>query len=242
MNKSPWKRKLGAWLLILGIVLALLPTNAAPASAAPASDYFRVTRNDSFTQDGLYYMSFTIQSLYMHLDSTTSAKLYNSAGKVIYTWSAKKFTAGSTITRRFSGDYRGLPSGKYTFQLNCTAAFSDYSWNWNYTINHTRNTSFNFTNYGKINDNGVLRHKWSMQCTNLKGERITMKIYDPKGKLVLNITGPPRATNNEVGWFTWTGYNGIGERYKCPSGTYLVQLTATGSSRVVEKQFKLINN
>lgn len=240
MNKTTWQRKFQAWIIALGIVLLLLPINAVPASANPASNFFRVTRNPSYTKDGKYYMSFTIQSLYTLLNSTTSAKLYDAAGKVIFTWSAREFTGGSTIDRNYCADYGSLPTGKYTFKLNCTAGFSDRSWNWSYTINHTRNESFGVKSYEKFNDNGRIIHKWYVQCTNLKGQKVTMKIYDPSGKLVYNSTGPARATGNEVGWFSWSGYNTIGQRYKCPSGTYLVQLTASNSKKVIEKQFKLI--
>ena len=237
MQERCFKKQGWPLLMILALLLAMIPMGATPVEAAP-EDYFKIWKNDSYTtNDGKFVMSFTIQCLYTFVDSTISARVVNSAGKEIFTWTPKDAAAGSTVTRKFSADYRGLPTGKYSFKLTCKAGFSDRAWTWDYTINHTRNESFSFGDCTKVNFDGKIQHRWYVNCKNLKGQKVTMKIYNSAGNLLCSLTGPARATNDEVGWFTWNGTDRNGR--KCPSGTYLVQLTASGSTKVVEKYYKL---
>jgi hypothetical protein len=225
-------------IIALVMVLALVSVVTISASADSASDYVKVTKHDSYNKDGKFYMCFTIKDL---SDSPLIvwAKVFDSAGKGVFNWNSKEFKPSESARRNYGADYNSLPTGKYTFKLYCSLGYGGRGWNWTYTINHTRKESFSFKSYEKVNDNGKIMHKWNIQCTNLKGHKLTMKIYNPGGKLVYNSTGPKRKTHNEVGWFSWSGYNTVGKRYKCNSGTYLVQLTVLGSNKVIEKKYKL---
>lgn len=235
MNKIIGKHKLLSLVIALFMALALVPAAPVAVKAESAADYVTLTRNNSTNENGNFYMNFTVKNINVRTASF-SAKVVNSAGKQVFSWGSKQCSPNQSLKLNYGGDYRSLPSGKYTLILSCFVG-QGASWTWSYGIKHTRKESFAFKSYQKVNNNGKLMHQWNIQCTNLKGQKLTMKIYDPNGQLVYNETGPARKSGNEVGWFSWNGW--VGKKFKCPSGTYLVQVTVAGSNKVVEKNYNL---
>lgn len=113
-------------------------------------------------------------------------------------------------------------------------------WTWSYNIKHTAPTpSFSFKSYETYYDKaGRYIHKINIQCTNMKGKKLYCKIYDSKGNLVYDWDGNAvvRKTNNEVGYFSWSGYIN-GKKY--PSGEYTFVVTSSANKKVLEKTLKL---
>ncbi|NLT13079.1 MAG: hypothetical protein GXY05_01905 [Clostridiales bacterium] len=235
-------------LLALVMMLALVPALEMTALAASAEDYVSVHKNDSFSKDGKYYISYTAENLTFGKSMYTWATLCDAKGKQVASWSKKSYYASDgAATRNLGYDYSTLPDGTYTFkfyvQVGEDMGLYD-RWYWSVKYTNKRNESFSIESYEKWNDNGTMRHKWNVQCTNMRGLKLTMKVYDSAGRLVFSITGPARKTNDEVGFCSWTGYRYEGDtrKEKCKSGTYLVQITASGSKKVVEEEYKLNMN
>lgn len=239
IGKNKLRNKVLSFMIafIMTIGFATITPTAVHASS---SSYVLVTKNNSFNKNGKFHMSFTTKNLDYSVPLIVWAKVFNSSGKEVFGWGTKEYASGVVATRNYGADYNVLPSGKYTFKLFCSMGYGGVGWNWAYTINHTKNESFNVTGFGKENVDGKLRYKWNIQCINLKGQKLTIKIFDSADNLVYQSTGPARGTHNETGWFTWSGTRNVGSsNKKCPSGTYLVQFTATSSNKVVEKEYKL---
>jgi hypothetical protein len=239
IGKNKLRNKVLSFMIafIMTIGFATITPTAVHASS---TSYVTVTKNKSFNENGKFYMKFTIKNLSDSVPLVVWAQLINSAGKEVVGWGSKQYAASTVTTRSYGADYNALPSGKYTFKLFCSMGYGGVGWQWSYTINHTRNESFNVTSFGKENVEGKLRYRWNLQCINLKGQKVTIKIFDSADNLVYQATGPARSTHNETGWFTWSGTRNVGSsNKKCTSGTYLVQFTATSSNKVVEKEYKL---
>jgi hypothetical protein len=230
-------RKILALLLVLAVVASLKPMTA---SAAKSSDYVSVTRRDSYNKNGNYYMVFYLSS-YTSKPLYVWGKSFNSAGKAVFTSNLLTLDAYSSgVTWSWGENYIALPAGKYTFKFYVSLSKTKFDgWYWSYTITVPEKPTFSYKSYEKVLIDGKLTNKFNIQCTNMKGQKLTLKIYDPYGDLVHLSEGPARKTNNEVGWFSWSGYNTVGERYRCPSGEYTLIITATGSSKVVEKTVNL---
>jgi len=216
--------------------------------AASSADYVTLKKDAFYNKDGKYYTPFTITAINPDYDIFSSAKLVNSSGKQIYSWDAKIVLAGKSLKRELSMSFKDLPSGTYTLKFTletyneATAMwYSGHKWTWDYDIKHTApEASFSYKSYETYYDSdGRYMHKINIQCTNMKGEKLNCKIYDEYGYLVCSWNSSDlvaRKTNNEVGYFCWSGYTN-GE--KQPSGNYTFVITATNSKKVVEKTLNL---
>lgn len=244
-NTNTWGKKALSLLLTLVMMLVLIPAFAMPVQAVNPEDYVSVYKNESFSENGKYYISYTAENLRSSDTMYTWAILCNAKGKQVASWSKKGYYASNGASvRNFGYDYSTLADGKYTFYFYVQVGedMGLYErWYWSVTYTNKRNESFSFDSYEKWNDNGTMRHRWNIQCTNLKGMKLTIKIYNSSGNLVYATTGPARKTNDEVGFFGWSGYRYEGEtkKEKCKSGTYLVQITASGSKKVLENEYTL---
>ena len=241
MNKSNIINKLISFFVALLMMFSIAIVKPMPISA-DVSDIVKVNFLKSYTKDEKYYMSFDIENIYYTGDSIEVwAKLFDNAGNEIFNWNKKEIEKGETLQRNFNANYNHLPNGKYKFKLYVSLKNGIQSWNWAYTINHKRKESFSFTDFEKVKSNDMLVYKWSIKCINLKDAFLIMKIYDSDNNLVYKVNGVGRKTNNEVGWFTWSGNKIKNGKVtgKYPSGTYLVQITASNSDKVIEQEYKL---
>jgi len=237
------KRKIMYVLLSAAVIAAFLPAMTAPVSAWSISDYADITKNPSYTnKDGLYCLSFTTEVTGPHVVYVW-AKLFYPSGKSVCTWSSSEYGAWKSGTRGFGKDYSDLPSGKYTFRLyfSLWQDYYDDCKYMDYTITHTApEASVSFKSYETYYDSdGYYMHKFNIQCKNLKGKAMTIKIYDSDGYLVYQMEGIKRETNNEVGFFGWSGYSersAYGAKY--PSGSYTVTISAPGA-KTIEKTYSL---
>ncbi|GEM_PF-5032007 len=236
MKKVIIKNKLISFFMAFLIMMSIAIVNPMSVSAN-WEEYVEVTKHDSYSKNKKYYMCFTTKNVNWAQPLNVWAKVFDSAGREVFTWGTKTYKPDEIDRRDYGADYNHLLTGKYTFKLFCST-YTD-TWFWSYKINHTRKESFEITAYEKIILDGKPTNKWSIQCTNLKDQKLTVKIFDSKDNLVYSTTGPARKTNDEVGWFTWSGNTNVGKKYKCSSGTYLVQITASTSNKIIEKEYKL---
>jgi hypothetical protein len=242
-TKNNFGRRIRYLLLVVIMLLAMIPlAKPFPAEASSWSDLVSFTKGTSYTdKDELYTMPFTIKAVDSYYPIVCWASLYYPSGKKVYNdWVTKYIAPGTSLSRNFSMDFRSLPSGTYTFKLYVQNDYnSQASWSWSYNITHKNTSSFSYKSYETYYDSdGDYINKINIQCTNMKGERLYCKIYDEYGYLVYdwgkNTT--VRKTNNEVGWFGWSGYiNGV----KYPSGNYTFIITSSNSNKVVEKTLYL---
>ncbi len=232
-------------LLVLLVTTVMMPQMTLYASAASSSEYVKVTKHDSFNKDGKFYMSFTIENLQKPVDVgglnigeqlLLDVSITNSAGKRVTYWNTLSITAGQKKTYNFGTDFSNLPTGTYTMTLHVSAILASESWKWTYKINHKApEASMSFKSYETYFDNdGRYMHKFRIQCNNMKGKELTFKAYNEKGDLVCTIPGAKRASNNEITWFAWSGYNN-GVRY--PSGSYTIVIT--GGGKTIRKTYYL---
>lgn len=233
------------FLFALLITTVMMPQMSLYASAASSSEYVKVTKNDSFSKDGKYYMSFTIENLQKPVDIgglnigeqlLVDVSITNSAGKRITSWNTLSITAGQKKSYNFGTDYSSLPSGTYILTLKVSAILASESWKWTYKINHKApEASMSFKSYETyFDDNSNYMHKFKIQCCNMKGKELTFKAYNAKGDLVCTIPGVKRASNNETAWFAWNGYN---NGVKLASGNYTIVIT--GGGKTIRKTYKL---
>lgn len=218
------------------LLLALCLTLAA-AVPAQASDLLQVKATKVTKDDGTYTMKIDIKNDWVQ-KGTATAVVYNPAGKQILKWKPDSLKPPqSSFTYKYGVDLRDYPSGKYTFRMNFQGQSAQ--WSQSFILNHKRNSSISFKNYETYYDTKGRRiHKFNIQCTNIKGETLSAKLYDSKGNFLYEwdkSKGKPRKTSNEVGFFGWSGYVN-GKRY--PSGTYTLVVRSTNGLSI-EKDFKL---
>lgn len=198
-------------LILLILTAAIVPLMTFSAFAADSSDYVEITKNDSFTKDGKFNMSFTIENLQKPVDIgglligevlLIDARVVNSAGKKVQSWSRLSLDAGKKGTWNFGTDFSELPSGQYTFKLAVSAILAEEDWEWAYGITHKLpESSVSYQSYETYYDqDGRYMHKVSLHCKNMKGHRLFCKIYNEDGDLMVDwgTTTALRKTNDEV--------------------------------------------
>lgn len=226
------------FLFVLLMTTVMMPQMTLYTSAASSSEYVKVTKHDSFNKNGKFYMSFTIENLQKPVDVgglllgeqlLIDVSITNSSGKQVQYWNTLSVTAGQKKTYNFGTDFSELPTGTYTLKLRVSTILEPESWVWTYNINHkAAKSSMSFKPYETYYDkDSRYIHKFRIQCNNMKGKALTLKIYNEYGDLVCSIAGSKRSTNNEVAWFGWSGYSD-GVRY--PSGSYTAIVTGDGKS------------
>lgn len=221
-------------LLTVALMLTILPLTAMPIHAAQAKNHIIMTKYDSYNKDGKFWMKFKLENVCVNGAAVVySAHIIDSSGKTITDWDNFVVYPGKTDVRSFGRDYRNLPTGKYTFVLG---AYCCDNFIWRYTVNHKApEPAISFKSYETYYDkDGRFMHKFNIQCSNMKGKALSLKIYNEYGDLVSSNTGVNRKTNNEVGWFAWSGYTD-GTRY--PPGNYTIIIN--GGGKTIEKTYYL---
>ena len=94
----------------------LLFTNAYAIKSSEVGLY--VKRNDSYTKDGKYAMSFKMTNNSSNNEYYVEPYVINSSGKKVFTWK------GTKLNKNYLAKYSKLPSGKYTFVLNLISGYS----------------------------------------------------------------------------------------------------------------------
>jgi len=227
--------------LIVGLSMTIFMYT--PIMAANGNSVLEVTKNKSFKKNGIFYMSFNFKNNDKLIEGFgIQPKLVNSSGQTVVQWKPFSVNPEASFKRNFGYNYGPLPTGIYTFVLTARSTSNTLqTYEWKYKIKHKCTSSISFKSFEKIIDSkGVERQKFSIQCTDIKGKKLTIKITDSNGNLVFKNTGPARKTNNEVGWFTWSGYANVGQRYKCKTGQYFVEVYYSGSSKIIQNTYHLI--
>lgn len=229
------------FFLVLILTLSVTPLTALAESS---SDYMIVTKNDSYTKDGTFNLSFTFKNVSINSAIKVTAQLLNPSGDVVWTYKGFEFKSGQTQPWSFGYDDSSLPSGTYTLKIHASdwnyASGEGQGWTWSYNIKHTAPApSFSYKSYETYYDaDGRLQDKINIQCTNMKGKKLYCKLYDSEGYLVVDwgTDTPARKTNNEIGFFTWSGYQN-GQTY--PSGEHTFIITSSANKKVLEQTLKL---
>ncbi len=230
--------------LLFILVLLMLVSTTTHTGYANSSDYIKITKNDSFTKNGQYNLSFTFKNVSKESTIKVTAQLLNPSGGVVWNYNGFEFKSGQTQPWKFGYNYSTLPSGTYTLKVHASDwnyAYGEVQgWTWSYGINHKApDPSFAYKSYEIYYDKaGKLMHKINIQCKNMKGKRLYCKVYDAEGYLVADwgTDTPVRKTNNETGFFAWNGYtNG----QKNPSGEYTFIITSSANKKVLEKTLNL---
>jgi hypothetical protein len=235
-------RKIIAVLLTLVLAFSALPMTAGAQSS---DDYMRVTKNNSYNKNGMFYASYTVKNV-TNWYLTVIGQYLSPSGKVIKTFNPMTVDMGGSGSWDFGMDFAGYPGGNYTFKLNVYVG-SEYTaeigYHWITTITRTVPApSFSFRDYETYyNKSGVLIHKLSVNCKNLKGQRLYLKIYDEYGYLVGNWGDnetSPRKTNDEIVNFTWTAGWSSGNPF--PSGNYTFVFSNSANNKTISETLWLM--
>jgi flagellar hook assembly protein FlgD len=172
-------------------------------------------------------------------------KIYNSNGELVVSHKGSKISSDNTIAWvawdgwANVGSKKKCEPGKYTIQIYDDAGKQMIKKSFDMK---DLTPSISFKSFEKIISlkYGELQ-RFNIQCKNIKGEKLVLRIYDSDGKLVYSDIGPARKTNNEVGWFYWNGWTDVdGSRQKCKSGQYTVEVYYTGGRKIIQKTYNLI--
>jgi flagellar hook assembly protein FlgD len=227
--------------LPLLLALALLLACAAPASAVYASERgLSVTKNKGYTQDGQYYISFTIASGRLSgcdpssTNTKIKANLYNSSGKSVVSWKERTLASSTTTTQLFSYDWdNNLPSDSYTLKLLVTLSGEEYGYarmpqeekyEWSYSFTHTQPAKIWLGSVSLVaNNDGSYSNKISFGHSGAKGRFVSLEVYNSSGKLVYKASGSTAISYTSGSYnFFWNGFpNGGGPQ--CGSGNYTIK-------------------
>ena len=233
--------------IFLATVLAVATALAlcAPASAVYASDCgLKVVKKDTYTKDGKFYIPFTITGgkPYEAWSGSTfeSARLVNSSGKSVFSWSEDEIANGKTVNRNYGANWSNLPSGTYTFILKLRVAgysqgtygvWYNYYYEWKYNFTHTQPAVVNLKNVEVVtNDDGTYSNKLVFSHSGAKGLTLNVEVYDQKGAKVYSRQGSnPISYDSGTYNFYWNGYPS-GGGLRCSSGTYTIKYWLGGKN------------
>lgn len=229
--------KLMALFLVFVIAISVMPISAF----AKASDFVSVQKRDAYTKNGFFYLPYTIKSVSPTADIKVTAKLVNSSGKVLTYYNGFEMGPGKSMDWDFGYKFSGQPSGKYTLIMHIANWNPSYGelegYDWTRTITHKAATpSVSFQSYEAYYDkNGRLMHKINITCKNMKGQKLYCKIIDSEGHVMYDwgTDTPVRKTNNETGYFAWSGRWG-GDMLQ-PSGNYTFIISNSANNKVIQK-------
>jgi len=204
----------------------------------------KVVKKDNYNNDGKYCIPFTITGgkPYEAWSGSTfsSARLVNSSGKSVYTWSETEIANGSTVERSYNANWSTLPSGSYTFYLKLRVAGYDqgtygvwynYSFEWNWTYTHTQAATVTFGSAEVImRDDGSYANKIRFSHSGAKGQTLNMSIYDEWGNRVYSASGSKPISYDSGSYsFHWGGYPS-GDGLQCESGNYTIKWWLSGKN------------
>ena len=236
-------KQTGRLMALFLVIVTLISAMAVPAFAK-ASDFVSVQKKDAYTKNGFFYLPYTIKSVSPTADIKVTAKLVNSSGKVLTTYKGFEMGPGKSKDWAFGYNYSSQPSGKYTLVMHIA------NWNWNYgeleaydwtrTVTHKAATpSVSYKSYEAYYDkNGRLMHKVNITCKNMKGQKLYCKVIDSEGHVMYDwgTDTPARKTNNETGYFAWSGTTDInGYSAPRPSGNYTFIISNSANNKVIQK-------
>lgn len=217
----------------------------------------KVVKNKSYNENGKFYMSFNITGGRASGTASgsgqnyASAKLYNSSGKCVVTWSEDEFGEGKNIKRSYGYNYNAnLPSGTYTFKLTVKATgWTDYfagtgyygtkysnTFVWSYSINHKQASSVSMKSVELMSNNGSYFNKITFSHSGAKGKVIHMEIYDQWDNRVYKTSGKPISYTSGTYYFNWNGFPS-GGGVQCSSGEYTIKYWLNGGSAKQSKYY-----
>ncbi len=237
-------KKISKALALFMVLVTML--SFVPQTTYAATGYARivsVTAKDGFSKDGKYYSPYTVKNVSEKAVLKVSARIVNSSGNTIVNFQTYEFNPGQSKEFGYGYNYSGLPTGKYTLIMhvaNWNYAGEIESYDWKRSVNHTEpEAQITFKGHETYyDDNGRYINKITITCKNMKGQKLYCKVYDEYGDLMYDWgkDTPARKTNNEVGFFGWSGtVNGV----KQPSGEYTFVITNSANKQVIEKTLKL---
>ena len=249
---------------ILRIFLALVFTGTmlfalyVPSNAVYANECgLSLTKNPSFSEDGYFYMSFTINtgrypgSNGSYDKTKVKLTLYNSAGKSVTSWDEKSYNPNTTITRKPGYNYnKNLSSGTYTMKVTVTLVgekWNGYSYDqasltftWSYNINHTQPATANLDKVEIVRrDDGSYANKFIFGHSGAKGQVLNMEIYDQWNSRVYSTTGSAISYTSGTYSFSWGGYPS-GGGMQCDSGEYTIKYWFSGKNAKQTKRYLTI--
>ena len=238
---------------ILKIALCLVMCAALTLALCPAAGAIRandcglyVKKNESYTKDGKYYMSFAIQTgsnPNARYDQKTKihAELFNSGGTRVVNWNAQEVFENNTITRNYGYNYNeNLPADTYTLKLSITLCGNawdtntaglknvDLRFTWKYNINHNPTASAWLDNVQLVaRDDGSYQNRFSFGFSGAKGKVLSMEIYDEWNNKVYSTQGNALSYAEGTNRLYWSGFpSGGGVKYD--SGTYKIKFWLSG--------------
>jgi hypothetical protein len=239
--KGRQARKIISAVLVLVLVFSVLPITA---SAESSSDYMRVTKNDSYTKNSIFNMSYDVTNVTNYYLSVIGQYI-DPSGKVMKTFNTLIVNVGESGSWSFPFNFSGYSGGQYAFKLTVCVGNGDLGLNWAWTTKITHSVpepSISFDSYETYyNNNGVLIHKLSVDFKNLKGQRIYLKIYDENGYLVGNWGNDettPQKSNNGTAYFTWTAGWSSGNPF--PSGYYTFVFSNSANNKTISETLWLM--
>jgi len=232
-------------LLAATLAAAMAFALCVPGNAASSGQCgLKIVKKDNYNRDGKFCIPFTITGgkPYEAWSGSTfsSARLLNSGGKSVFTWSEYEIANGKTADRSYNADWSGLQSGTYTFILKLRVAgysegtygvWHDYSFEWKWTYNHTQAARVDFgTAEVVMRDDGSYANKIRFKHSGAKGQTLNMAIYNEWGERVYAKSGGgPIGYNSGTYSFTWGGYPSDGG-LQCDSGNYTIKWWLSGKN------------
>lgn len=245
------RNRIISMLLAFFLMFPLIELFAQPAYAIKASELgisvstpVRTYYNDK----GTYGMKITLKNN-GNTVLTMSAYLCNADGKCVATWDSCELDPKETKTKNFTANYNKYPSSSYTFVLKVRANYLIYNsssgsyeypvFKWKWTVTKAEACgpylAFKAATFQTL-DSGTVVPRINIRCVNLKGQNVTLYIYDANGDLVYKRAGNSALKSNDVvRYFTWGGKSEYGQQ---PDGTYTVKVVAT-SGQTISKKFYL---
>jgi len=235
-----------AILMVFMIVVSLFPLTVSAGS----SDYMTVSRNKSFNKDGKHWTSYNVKNIDSYCGLRVIGEYLSPSGKVL-----KSFTnyvdTGKSVKFDYPMSFSGLASGTYTFKLKINPVHpslynfdylpgkGDVTYVWKNNITHKAPVaSVEYKSYETYyNDKGKLMHKVNITCKNMKGQRLYCKVYDSEGYEVYTwgTETPKRKSNDEVGYFAWSGVASDADGTLMPSGNYTFVISNSANNKVIQK-------
>lgn len=233
------------------LVFSLIVMPAQPVYALKSSDLGISTskpKRSYNNKNGKYCMEITLKNKGDYI-AGVSAYIYNAEGKCVVKWDnngdSYRVYKGEEKTLKFAVNYSKYPSKSYTFVYQVESPDYDryfnskgvnekpvFTWKWTITSQEVSPyISFKKLTLHTLNDGSVVP-RININTKNIKGQSLTMYIYDEYGDLVCKHTGPKRASNNETAWFSW---NGKSDGQQFPDGNYTVKVVSSGGLKITKK-------
>lgn len=234
------KKQVKTFISLFLVLMITISVFSLTINAELPTDCVKITKHDSYNKDGRFWMSFTFENLNKsNEDIMIDTYIYNSSGNVIWEYNTLWVSAGSRETKNYGCNFSILPLGTYTLQLEISSENSDTSQIRNYNIKHTTPKPFvSYKDYEPYyNQYGMLIHKISINCKNMKGEKLYFQIYNEFDELVCDLGNNTKKIefNNTAKSYSWNGTTDInGTLLTQPSGYYTIVIKNSSGEILIE--------